>query len=54
MDVLREKLDELEFKTKTKIYIHGHAHAGKPALNYIVIVCHSAEHLDLNITERGV
>lgn len=54
MDKLRDKCDELDFKTKTEVYIHGYANAGMADLDIKSAVIHLAEHLDLTITERDI
>lgn len=54
MDMLRDKCDELDFKTKSDIFIHGHANAGAEDLDLTAAVIHLAEHLDVTITERDI
>lgn len=54
LEALKEKNDELEFKTKTEVYIHGHANSGAPDLDLNVAVIHLAEFLDLTVTDRDL
>lgn len=54
LELLKERCDELDYKTKTEIFIHGYENASAPDLDLASAVIHLAEFLDLSISDRDI
>lgn len=54
IEQMKEKYDELEFRTKTEVFIHGYEVADIPNLEISAAVLHIAEFLDVPMSHRDI